>query len=79
MSSAKKIKRFLNKIINAVCKRRSEFVVNPLNDFTRQGKLPLELCVKTVLSFTSKSFGGEMVDFSAASRICLLFPHFISG
>lgn len=63
MSSAKKIKRFLNKSINAVCKRRFEFVVNPLRDFTRQGKLPLELCVKTVLSFTSKSFGGEMVDF----------------
>ena len=62
MSSTKRIKRNLKNSIKSVCKRRAEFVVNPLRDFTRHGKLPLKLCIGTVLSFTSKSLNGEMVD-----------------
>ena len=62
MSSTKRIKRFLKKSIKSVCKRRADFVVDPLRDFTRHGKLPLERCIHTVLSYTSKSLSGEMVD-----------------
>lgn len=62
MSSTKRIKRNLKNSIKSVCKRRAEFVVNPLRDFTRHGKLPLKLCIGTVLSFSSKSLNGEMVD-----------------
>ena len=65
MSSTKRIKRNLKKSIKSVCKRRAEFVVDPSRDFTRHGKLPLEACIKSVLSFTSKSYNGEMVDLFA--------------
>lgn len=62
MSSAKRIKRHLNQSIKSVCNRRKEFVVNPLGDFTRHGKLPMDKTIKSVLSFTSKSLNGEIID-----------------
>ena len=62
MSSAKRIKRHLNRSIKSVCSRRKEFVVNPLGDFTRHGKLSMDKTIKTVLSFTSKSLNGEIID-----------------
>ena len=67
MSQAKKIKRILNKSIKSVCKNRAEFVVDPLRDFTRKGKLPLDKSIKTVLAFTSKSLNGEMIDIYGSS------------
>lgn len=62
MSSTKRIKRNLNQSIKSVCSRRPEFVVNPRGDFTRCGKLPMDKTIKTVLSFTSKSLNGEIID-----------------
>ena len=59
----KKIKRILKKCINEISMHPERHANNPGKDFTRKRKLPLKQVLKCVLSMTSKSLRGELMDY----------------
>lgn len=58
----KTVKNILNNCIEDHVTRKSEFVIDPSTNFSRNRKLPLAEVIKVVLHFGSKSLNNELLE-----------------
>lgn len=59
----KNIKKALRQVIDDISAKPELFAKDPLRDFTRKRKLPFKRVVESFFSMTSKSLGGELLDY----------------
>lgn len=58
----KKVKKMLQKRIKAIADSRERYVSDPLRDFTRERKLPLEKVLSGILGMGAKNLSNEVLE-----------------